>query len=541
MSKSKAQLAALKIDSIIPSGDNPRTINKKDPAFLELVESVKAQGVIVPVHVRLHPKGQVGTYELLAGERRLLAARQAGWLVIRAINHGELSDDEAFEITFAENFAREDLTTLEQGKAVATLMVRYKNDIEAVASKMGKSTRWVAQRASIHKNLSNKWKDALAENEKYKDWTASHIQEIAWLPKETQDQLLGGFDTFIEVPTVKELAKEITGRLMLLKKAPWDPGDAELVKKAGACSQCPKRSCKQPGLFDDVKDPEAIKKNDRCLDPKCWEAKVQARVEQKFHELKKKHPKLVALKTGYGQTAKGLKKRYGHIYQAWDHETVKKKTKGAVPALVVDGDSLGSIRYIRIRKSPQPAKPKKKTLKDLKAELEYSRWSLVYEKASDVIGELDFEKIAHKNKVLVVLSLAAVYGTGDSYRYSNNKKDLEELKGFLSESDSNKALQNAAAKLWPSAKEGISEEAFYPQGDPQTKAVVKYICELLGIDIAALKKEADEAIPEPEEPVKAKAEAKAQSPKNTKKKKPKKAGKKTTPKTKKKKAKKVKK
>jgi len=535
MSKVKEQLVELDVKSITPSGDNPRTINKKDPGFLELVESVKAQGVIVPVHVRVHPKKKVGIgehyiFELLAGERRLLAAEQAGRPMIKAISHGELGDDEAFEITFAENFAREDLTTLEQGKAVATLLVRYKGDVEAVASKMGKSVRWVAQRASIHKNLSDKWKKALAENEELKDWTASHIQQIAWLPKETQDRLFAEYkgDLYRGIPTVKNLANDIAKRLMLLKKALWDPNDAGLVLKAGTCNGCVKRTSRQPGLFDDVTDPEAIKKKDRCLDPKCWEVKTQAHIERKFHELKKKHPKLVAIKTGYGREEKGLKKRYGYVLSLYEYDAARQKTKGAVPALVVSGNGLGSRRYVKIRKSPQPAKPQKETLKDLKAELERLRWSQVCDKLSEAVDELEFEKIAHKNKPLVVFSLAAVYGTGSTYVGPEHKKNLERLKGLLSESNADKAFQEVAAKLWPAAKEGICEEAISPRGVAGIVAVIKYIGELLGIDVEALKKEADEAIPESEELIKARATDKT-----------KKAGKKTTPKTKKTKAKKV--
>ena len=107
------QLCELKINQIRISGDNPRIINKKSPEFLELVESVRAIGVKVPIHVReggkFKSKGDIDRYELLAGERRLLAAGEAGLETIPALNHGELTDDAAFEVTFAENYAREDL------------------------------------------------------------------------------------------------------------------------------------------------------------------------------------------------------------------------------------------------------------------------------------------------------------------------------------------------------------------------------------------------------------------------------------------------
>src|SRR3989304_3380650 len=97
----------------VPSGNNPRTINVKSKSFEDLLGSVRAQGVVVPVHGRIHPM-EAGKYEVLAGERRLVAATMAELKSIPAVSHGQISDEEAFEIMFIENFAREDLSVLEQ-------------------------------------------------------------------------------------------------------------------------------------------------------------------------------------------------------------------------------------------------------------------------------------------------------------------------------------------------------------------------------------------------------------------------------------------
>lgn len=70
------QLCELNIKQIRISGDNPRIINKKSAGFLELVNSIKALGVKMPIHVRESRSGRYD-YELLAGERRLLAAEEA--------------------------------------------------------------------------------------------------------------------------------------------------------------------------------------------------------------------------------------------------------------------------------------------------------------------------------------------------------------------------------------------------------------------------------------------------------------------------------
>ena len=129
MSKEKAAeqeacYKTLKVDDIEISKNNPRTINEKSDTFKELAESVRASGVIVPIHVRRHPKDAKG-FELLAGERSLRACSVTGRDIIPALDHGTISDEKSFEITFAENFCREDMTVMEQGKAVQILLQKY--------------------------------------------------------------------------------------------------------------------------------------------------------------------------------------------------------------------------------------------------------------------------------------------------------------------------------------------------------------------------------------------------------------------------------
>ena len=86
----KTEFMQLPTAAIMPSGENPRIINEKDPRFVELAESVAAQGVMVPVHVR--PKGK--KYELLAGERRLRAANVAKRETLPAMVHYGMTDAE---------------------------------------------------------------------------------------------------------------------------------------------------------------------------------------------------------------------------------------------------------------------------------------------------------------------------------------------------------------------------------------------------------------------------------------------------------------
>jgi len=335
----ETKLTQLNVTDIIPSGDNPRIINEKSAEFIELVESIERLGVIVPVHVRDHPV-QAGKYELLAGERRLLAAAKTKRKIIPAICHGQIDNKEAFEITFIENFARQDLTPLEQGKAVETLLIKYKGDTAAVASKLGKSTRWVLQRQAIHKNLIGEWKKAIVEDYEFRDWTASHLQIIAALPAEFQKDILADY-SFSDTPSVMELEKEVAKEMRLLSSAPWDVNDV--------CSKCTKRTSCRPGLFDDTSDAEVIKKNDRCLDKNCWDNKFAAYIEQRAGELKKQYNELVfaVMPDDYINyyEYKELKKKFGNITKQW--KSSKEGAKGALPALIVFGKNAGELRWLK--------------------------------------------------------------------------------------------------------------------------------------------------------------------------------------------------
>ena len=80
----------MSIASIVPSKDNARQIDKNSQAFKDLVTSIKAGGVQIPIHVWPHPdkrKNQLGLYEIRCGERRWLACKILKAKTIPAIVH----------------------------------------------------------------------------------------------------------------------------------------------------------------------------------------------------------------------------------------------------------------------------------------------------------------------------------------------------------------------------------------------------------------------------------------------------------------------
>ncbi|OGW92222.1 MAG: hypothetical protein A3D28_01490 [Omnitrophica bacterium RIFCSPHIGHO2_02_FULL_63_14] len=130
---------ALRIDQIRPGRFQPRTtIN--DAALEELKASIKKSGVIEPVLVR--PVAH-GTYELVAGERRLQASRAVGATEIPAIVK-TLTDKEALELSLVENIQREDLNPIEEATGYERLLDEFGYTQEAVAEAVGKDRATVA-------------------------------------------------------------------------------------------------------------------------------------------------------------------------------------------------------------------------------------------------------------------------------------------------------------------------------------------------------------------------------------------------------------
>ena len=115
-----------------------------EAALSDLTESVKRYGIIQPVLVRALPlKDGHQTYELIAGERRLRAARQAGLAKVPALVR-EYNDAETSEVALIENLQREDLNPIEEARAYESLMEKFSLKQEELAGRVGRSRSHIA-------------------------------------------------------------------------------------------------------------------------------------------------------------------------------------------------------------------------------------------------------------------------------------------------------------------------------------------------------------------------------------------------------------
>jgi len=101
----------------------------------ELSQSIKKNGLIQPIAVR---KDKNGGYEIIAGERRWLAAQKAGLHQVPVIKLN-LNDIQSLELAIIENIQREDLNTVEEAKGYERLIKEFKYDHEKLSEFMGKS------------------------------------------------------------------------------------------------------------------------------------------------------------------------------------------------------------------------------------------------------------------------------------------------------------------------------------------------------------------------------------------------------------------
>lgn len=128
----------LPISQVKGNPNQPRTVFDDD-TLSQLAESIKAAGVVQPVIVRQASDG----YELIAGERRLRAARLAGLKMIPAVIR-DASDADSLALALIENISREDLNPIDTARAYANLQEDFGITQEVLAAKLGRSRSSVA-------------------------------------------------------------------------------------------------------------------------------------------------------------------------------------------------------------------------------------------------------------------------------------------------------------------------------------------------------------------------------------------------------------
>ena len=139
-----AELLHLPIESVHPNPRQPRRRFEPE-ATSGLAASIRLQGVLQPVVVRPRP---AGGYELIVGERRWRAAREAGVPTIPAVVR-DVDDRDTLLIGLVENVARENLSPVEEARAYASLIDEFELSLGDVADRVGRSKPSVSNRVRL--------------------------------------------------------------------------------------------------------------------------------------------------------------------------------------------------------------------------------------------------------------------------------------------------------------------------------------------------------------------------------------------------------
>ena len=291
----------------------------------------------------------------LSSGRSVTARAQIAEAATVPVSIREMTDAQVLEAQLVENLQRRDVHPMEEAQGLRALLEleEPKYSIEQIAAKTGKSAVYCAARLKLTELAPAVadvfWKDEIG---------VGHALLLAKLQFAEQEQALAACyqETYgngtkpkrILLP-VRHLQQWIEQNVMLiLKDAPFDRKDAQLVPAAGSCVDCPKRTGHNTLLFAGVISNDA----DACSDPACWSAKLDAHVKRTVAA----KPKLVQITTAYGKPAEGSpvvpRNQYVEIRQEkpknkYQQDAPEYKTcKYVTEAIVSEGAEKGELRKV---------------------------------------------------------------------------------------------------------------------------------------------------------------------------------------------------
>jgi ParB/RepB/Spo0J family partition protein len=342
------------IESVLVSRNYRTTFDQE--SLQELAQSIKQHGIIQALTVRPHPV-EKNKYELIAGERRLRASLLAELKEI-PVRVQHLTDEEAEEIRLIENLHRQDVHPLQEAAVYSDMLKRLFSP-KAIAEKVGKSEKFVSQRLSLN-GLNTYWQAIFSEG----GINLAAALLIARLGKENQTKLEQSFprksieqDGKIIRSYTANLVDDVIRKnfFLNLHSTHFKKADKDLYPHAGACTDCPKRTGCNKMLFAE------LDKEDYCLDTSCFAEKNKRHLSNQLRKLKEENIAFHQIATRYTELP--------HVLRSWEFDIVEgiaELSTECVKGIIVEGESLGKIVHIRLRKSystnsdPEQEKAKRK-------------------------------------------------------------------------------------------------------------------------------------------------------------------------------------
>jgi ParB family chromosome partitioning protein len=220
------ELIHLAVEAIHPNPRQPRRRFEPEAAA-GLASSIRHQGVLQPIVVRRRAEGG---FELVAGERRWRAARAAGIATLPALVR-EVDDRDSLLLGLVENVARENLSTVEEARAYASLVDEFELSLGDVAERVGRSKSAVSNRLRLLE-LPEDVLWMLARG----DLTEGHARAVLALPDDESRRRLARriVDDGLSVRTAERVAREGGARRRPRRAVAVDPA---LVDRARAAAE----------------------------------------------------------------------------------------------------------------------------------------------------------------------------------------------------------------------------------------------------------------------------------------------------------------
>ncbi len=469
------RVAEVPVDEIQPSPEN-RHLSDDDPELGPLCASLESEGLIQPVVLRRILGGD-DAYEIVCGERRWRAARKLGWERIPAIVRDELTDEEAQVLRLTENLQRVDVPPLEQSEGVAILLERY-GEPEEVAKRLGQTPDWVRTRARL-RNLSEAWRAELADPETAYGPLASYVgwqEQLAKLPRETQDFLWTN-RALIACRTEADLVRRIGEWLRRIEDAPWPKALDKKIPKGERCATCQKRSDREPTLFRDIVQPG--KPGAACLDPACWDRKVDLWLRNMIRDAREQHPGLVVLLAEYYiSLPASLREALDGIpvvtQQYWfeDRENISGDFEER-PGLFLTGSRRGEILetvYVRRLDEEEDSDEGQETQDSEEVERarkEREENEQYVARVAERVAVMGYDDLPEHDTALILLRLCAIYGCEPS-------GERERIDGI--------PANQVSYDVWIGVREMLKESLYCAE----CRADAEYVAAMLGIDLAEI-------------------------------------------------------
>lgn len=234
----------LAIDMIVANPVKLREVNKESTAYLELVESIRKDGVVNPITVRLVPgtDGMPDQYQLVDGLHRLTAARDAG-LGALDVQVKELDDTGVLMMQISMNAHTIDTRPVEYTQALKHILASNTfMTLGELGKEIGKSAAWIEQRLSLTNIINDTIKELVNEGK----ISLVNAYALATLPEEEQSEWV----TSAQTDPASEFGSKVSARVRELKAASRQAREAApigfvpiaIMRKLGDLKKAPEDS-----------------------------------------------------------------------------------------------------------------------------------------------------------------------------------------------------------------------------------------------------------------------------------------------------------